>query len=946
MDAVRGEAIAAGLPEFLALPEAERLRALRNAGEPETILIALCEDVDQLAAGEVAQALAASEALVRLAIALEAPRAQAEALGTRAMALAYADRFAESLESCAEAIAICEHHGLVVEAARARLASVHPLARLGRFDEALATGAAALDALLEAGEPVLAARADVSLGAVHDMREDPRAALAHYDRALPILHHDALVAAQIETNRGIALMSLDRFIEAEGAFQAALAEFERQELHWATGVAAGNLAAMATRQGRLERSLHHFERARRALEVDEAPGDLARLLAEHAAALVALGMSGEAIASFEQALPALEAHELAAEVAQAHAGLGRAQLHQGLWPEAELTLTLAADGFEALGQPLERARLDLTRAELAASLGQDHDAWQLVDEAWRLFAPDSVDAAVAAEVLARVELGAGRLAAASERASAALTIAEGFDLAPLRARALHTRGRAQRALGEDPLPDLRQSVIQLERVRGALQADRFRSSFLGSHLAIYEDAVLAALDSGAEGWPEAFALVERSRGRTLLDQVASALDLDAPEPDAADAPLLAELARIRAELNWQYSRLDLPTGSDGPELDPFAWQETTHRLENEFAALEDRLAAARGAAALYAAPADLHDVRDVLPADTALVEYFLAKDELIAFVLSDGHLRVERELATRVDLEQRVQRIRFQISRAIAISGRATDAARNERMLADMQRELAAAHAMLLAPLRAAIGAARRLAIVPHGPLHALPFNALWDGERHLIERYEISVVPSASVLCQLHAVRLSRETGREGAPLVVGVADELAPGIVDEAREIARQLSGHLLLNADAASARVARAAANASIIHLATHGRFLPGQPLASGLRVGDRWLTIADIYRLRLASPLVVLSGCETGRAAVTDGDELVGLTRAFLAAGAASLVYSLWLANDACTGTLMSHFYAAYQAGQRPAAALRGAQRRLMTHQAHPALWAPFQAGGIG
>lgn len=945
-DAVHGEALPGRLLDLLELPEADRLHAVRLAGDPEGVLIAFCEEVEQLAAGEVALALTASEALVTLANAVHVPRAHAEALGARAMILAYAGQFAESLQVCAEAVDLSELHGLVVAAARSRLAAVHPLARLGRFDEALATGLAAREALREAREPLLAARADVSLGAVHDMHEDSHAALAHYDRALLVLRQDAMVAAQIETNRGIALMNLDRFVEAEAAFTSALEVFEDQNLHWAAGVAAGNLAAMAARQGRLERALYNFERGRRALEADEAPGDLARLLAEHAAALVALGMSAEAVTVLEHALPALEEFGLVVELAQARASLGKAQILQGQLPEAELSLTLAADAFEALDQTLERARLDLTRSELAAALGREDEAWRLAHDAHLAFAPDSVDAAAASEILARGDLGAGRADAALARATEALAIAETFDLAPLRARALHTRGLTKRAQGENALPDLRQAVRQIERVRGALQADRFRSSFLGSNLALYEDAVLAALDAGPQGWPEAFAFVELARGRTLLDQVAHTLDLVEPAVEAADASLLSDLTRIRSELNWHYSRLDQPAGGVNHDVDPFAWQETTRRLENEFAALEDRLAIARGAAALYAVPADLNQVLAVLPAETALIEFFLAGDELVAFVLSGGEVRVKRSLASRHDIAQRVQRIRFQVSRAIASSGRVLDATRGERMLADMQRELAAAYEQLVAPCRADIGDVKRLVIVPHGPLHGLPFNALRDGEGALIERYEITVVPSASVLCQLRPAGASTDLAAAGAPLVVGVADDQAPEIATEARVIARLVAGRLLLNAEATSDRVAHEAAAASIIHLATHGRFIPGQPLASGLRLGDRWLTIADIYRLRLASPLVVLSGCETGRTAVTDGDELMGLTRAFLAAGAASLVYSLWLANDESTVELMTRFYTAYRNGQPPAAALRTAQLHLMVECAHPAFWAPFQAGGKG
>jgi len=266
-------------------------------------------------------------------------------------------------------------------------------------------------------------------------------------------------------------------------------------------------------------------------------------------------------------------------------------------------------------------------------------------------------------------------------------------------------------------------------------------------------------------------------------------------------------------------------------------------------------------------------------------------------------------------------------------------------MLADARRELAALHHLLLAPLLPWLGGVDRLVLVPHGPLHGLPLHALWDGEHHLIETIEVRYAPSASVLAQLQ--RTNPERRRDwGAALVVGVPDEAAPRIGEEAVRVAGVLgTGRLLLGGEATCEAVVAAARNASVIHLACHGHFSPERPLGSGLKLADRWLTVRDVYRLRLEADLVALSGCETGRSVVASGDELVGLVRGFLAAGAASLVLSLWVVDDASAADLMDAFYAAYRRGDSATAALRHAELEILARHPHPAFWAPFVLGGL-
>jgi CHAT domain-containing protein len=113
---------------------------------------------------------------------------------------------------------------------------------------------------------------------------------------------------------------------------------------------------------------------------------------------------------------------------------------------------------------------------------------------------------------------------------------------------------------------------------------------------------------------------------------------------------------------------------------------------------------------------------------------------------------------------------------------------------------------------------------------------------------------------------------------------------------------------------------------------------------VRLADGWLTAERAAALPLEGALVVLSACDTGRSVVAAGDEVLGLQRGFFAAGASSVVMSLWPARDDATVGLMARFHSARQAGRRPAAALREAQLAVRAHHPHPWWWAAFVISG--
>jgi CHAT domain-containing protein len=235
---------------------------------------------------------------------------------------------------------------------------------------------------------------------------------------------------------------------------------------------------------------------------------------------------------------------------------------------------------------------------------------------------------------------------------------------------------------------------------------------------------------------------------------------------------------------------------------------------------------------------------------------------------------------------------------------------------------------------------------VPHGFLHYLPFHALFDGRQFLMDRLSISYAPSAAV----YALCRARGVASDPRSLVLGVPDERAPHIVDEIAAVRTSLpSPEVHIGPAATAERLQDEGARARYIHIATHGVFRQDNPMFSAVRLGNGDLGLLDLYKLRLTAELVTLSGCGTGLSAVVGGDELVGLVRGLLYAGARSVLVTLWDVNDRSTASFMQSFYTHLSVDQDKGRALTAAMRELHAQCDHPYFWAPFvlvgDPGGI-
>ena len=447
------------------------------------------------------------------------------------------------------------------------------------------------------------------------------------------------------------------------------------------------------------------------------------------------------------------------------------------------------------------------------------------------------------------------------------------------------------------------AVTDVEQSRATLDEDRFRIAFLTDKADAFDDLVQLYLQRSLHtseathrrsALKAAFAIAERAKSRALLDMMTN---LAVP----GAAPEL-------------------------PQSDESFGRVTFH----------------------------LDEVRAQLDAKTILLYYYICGDEISAFVISkhtatNETIECVHALSKLSVVRPLLEALSVQWERFLA--GPEFVARYAQQMEATGQRILFRLYQELVKPVEAHIHARTTqagetpLVIMAHGPLHQVPFHALHDGTDYLVERYDISYAPSATTFL------LSQQRKALGMDksLVVGTDDASIPMALVEAQQVAQQLARSnakpnsqvvLRVGAQATLQQVQADMAGCDIIHLACHGLFRHDNPLFSSVQLHDGKLTAADAARLRFNGALITLGACESGRSQVIAGDEMLGLPRAFLGAGASSVLVSLWLVNDAITAEFMTGWYKQIQQGVPRAQALRAMQRSIKRHHAHPYYWAPF------
>ncbi|MFQ5340107.1 MAG: CHAT domain-containing protein [Anaerolineae bacterium] len=491
----------------------------------------------------------------------------------------------------------------------------------------------------------------------------------------------------------------------------------------------------------------------------------------------------------------------------------------------------------------------------------------------------------------------GRLGEAQTRYDGALALARGIDSPTLVSQAHYRLGDLwkRRHRLRQAYQAYRQAVETIEAVRGRQATESTRVSLFNTRQQVYQAMILLCLELDQPA--QALSYAERAKSRAFLDMLAHVDGLDTLP---VETPLAAR--EIQARLPADTALVEFfATGSAGPSEVMLAHLPPEVQHLREYLAPPERLLA-------FVVTGDSLDVVE-LPGSIRQIE---ARH----FNRSDGRLRGTTPLPGQP--------------------------LRPLRRWHDLD-------AQLLQPLRSRLAGQRHVVLAPYSVLHYLPLHAL-AGDPWLDDDAAptCSFAPSASVLLragpstELRAGFSGPTASRTTSCLAIGVNSDGLAHAEAEAGWIARQLSGTALLGEAATPDAVRAALSRHGVIHFSCHGHFRRREPMASGLALapstgrrgepvepsGRRGgeLTAAEVLRsVRLEADVVTLSACDTGLNRLTPGDELLGLTRAFLGAGARSLLVALWPVHEVPTRLFMERFYEAWLAGASRARAVAEAQR---------------------
>lgn len=889
---VEAERMAAAAREMVA--QQDLRLAARAARLHGSILTHLGRHPDALVA------LDSAEARFRL-LGLDADAAHSLILKTHA--LSSLGRTEAALEACRAAMALFEAEGDVDGIARVKLCLCPIYNRLGRHRDAVRTAreALALGASIDVGSLVaLDCNMALALGALNRHAAARRyltRARSTVERASGRVH-----LAHIEHNRGYHAFQRRRFDEALALYQHAEDAY---------------------------REIGH-DRAWTELELDRAE------------LFLQLGQPEEALRRARRAAELAQSAS-AREVGRARQFAGFALLLLGRLDEAEDEFLEARACFSGDDEGVWRAHVDLMRAMLAKRRSRFQLARDLARRAQEVMlgAGRVVQAGSADVVLAQIEVEAGLAPQALERLTQARARLRRMPAPWLEFELDRWSGLTHLALGNPRrgIELLRRAIETLEHMRSGVPADEFMVHFLASRAAVYRETVDALAQT--QRVEEAFDLGERARSRALLDMLAERSRSGRPMAahrltDLRVRSIREQLSALYAELHRAWTRLE-PGEERGHRVAQL--QESIRGRELSLSRALRRAKAASPSLAQREEPLRLADAQALLDADTTLLEYFVTDTAVTVFVVTREGVEFRRLAVNLSELQRRCGRFRFHLAK---FNLGPEYVGRSASLIQRSTREnLTALHRMLVRPVERLLRT-RRVVVVPHGPLHDVPFHALATEDGWLADGHDLTYVPSASVLrwCRRAKAR------SEGAATVLALPDGAAPAIAQEADCLERLFGSEatVLRDGEATSAAFADALRSSSMVHVASHAGFHRERPMLSSIRFADDWMNLYDVYDLDVRAELVVLSACETGGGHVTAGDDLLGLVRAFLYAGATQLLVSRWRVDDESAAELMRTFHTERHAGASSETALARATAAVRAQRPHPYHWAPFTLVG--
>jgi len=915
-------------------------------------------EVDKLVHSDLNAASRLVDQIDQLAAAADDSRSIAFAMASRARLLHLLGKHSDADQLYEEAAHMLRSHKLTTEAAIVDKQRVDALTHIGRYRDALRVARGARRELAQT-DAVQLAQLETNVGNIYYMLDRYKTALEHYDLAKEALRNagDSKMRALVDLNRANIFTELDRPDEALVLLADAARAFERARQFVLAAQARYHISYLEFLRGHYNTGLKGYYETRDKLTGLGSIHLVAWCDLEIAEILLALNAFDDALQNASSAQQRFKELNMPYEAAKAQMTSALAAMGAGRFEQAHSQLIEARAVFSSNNNTTFAATVDYYLGELALRRDDSREAMLRATDAFTTFARQKLigKAAYARLLTARAAYLAGERSLAKRKARAALRSLKSSFAPAVSYMCHHLIGRIAIDEGDHTLAreSFRTAVEIVERMRGGIAADEFKATFLGDKMEVYEDAIRACLDEGGESSiVEAFRLVESAKSRGLADLLASYLR-ESPSRRARkprNGETRARLLKLIEELNWHSSHANLEDEKGGQRRASVADRYTREvgRCERQISQLFHRLEAegsiadpVEGLRAIT--PSGLQDTLE--PGETA-IEYFTTGDEISSFVVTRGSVEVVRAFASKREVEQTLAPLKFQIEKFNYGAGYADGYF--EQLNHAANQYLGLLYRTLFAPVERFVRE-DSLIVIPHGSLHYVPFHALLNRRGYLIDQFEISYSPSATVLTlcremakQSRFSNLKSEMASEPMHLVaLGLAHHDTPAVAGEINALGTLFPNTVKLTGSRATRdNLMRAAPKARYLHLASHGYFRRDNPMFSFLRLADSNLNFYSLLDLKLNAEMVTLSACHTGVNKVFPGDELHGLMRGFLHAGAPSLVASLWATSDGSTAELMKQMYLQISGGASKRAALRTAQLAVKDQYGHPYYWAPF------
>ena len=798
-------------------------------------------------------------------------------------------------------------------------------------------------------------------------------ALAMYDSAIASAtrHDDASGIARAASNVPLVKVELGRFDEARRDFDRAM------QANQAAGDARthanllANIGMLEIRLGNPRRAITLLDSARELYDKRDVSGQ-ANALGQLASAWIAVGELQRALNAVDSAIAIARSEGLQQEIAANMEVLADIQLQAGNSRLALATLR-SADSIDAeLGLSTERGTNLRRSALILAELGENTPALQM---SARALAEHRRAGATTEAVFDRLQLaktmfvdgGIKKAQAQLDSAEAEARVSKNpvvvnevlITTAELLIKAGDSRGalkRLERSAKLEGLSDWRMNDLKaaafkkleryseaaaeakralalVERERASLGVGPLRSGYLANRVTAFSRLVSIQLALGDTA--SAFVAAASLPGRTIAERLSG---IDSPGQRLASIAQTERLLVRAGELEHQLAEARGEGGAD----------ERTRALEIEIARTRTVYESALASAAhlprggmLGESNVTARAIQSSLTPNQALLLYMSGEDRLDIFVVRRDRVT---HAAYQITARELSRKIRF-----------ARESLQRGKRDHSVMTALADLRGVLIAPVERELGNATQLIVVPHAATGALPFAALWDARRgkFLVEEKTIGYAPTVAAL----TVRSMNESMNQR--LAVFAPDPVKlRGTKTEAQNIGRLgRSVDQYIGSRSSKARVRDALMRGDVVHIASHGSHNSQNPLFSQVTVApesrsepDAVLSVHEIMTIPVRSPLVFLSGCETGLGGAGDGvfatqSDEGSLAQAFLFAGASSVVATLWPVRDSEASIMAMHFYSSVRRGRTPWDALAESQRAAI-RRGSGLTWAAYTISGVG